>query len=70
MVLTMAGSVVVLTSLRYSKSSGSYKILGPLSKHCRTFVEKVFKPERPDEAISDTALAIELNIPEIVWVIV
>ena len=39
---SVAFSVVISLGVVVSKSRGSYKILGPLSKHCRILVATVF----------------------------
>ena len=39
---SMAFSVVISLGVVVSKSRGSYKILGPPSKHCKTLVATVF----------------------------
>ena len=58
---SVAFSVVISLGVVVSKSRGSYKILGPLSKHCKTLVATVFAV---GESRFDKTPAIQSNNPK------
>ena len=58
---SVAFSVVISLGVVVSKSRGSYKILGPLSKHCKTLVATVFAV---GESRFDKMPAIQSNNPK------
>ena len=58
---SVAFSVVISLGVVVSKSRGSYKILGPLSKHCRILVATVFAV---GESRFDKIPAIQSNNPK------
>ena len=58
---SVAFSVVISLGVVVSKSRGSYKILGPLSKHCKILVATVFAV---GESRFDKIPAIQSNNPK------